>query len=204
VWLEAGSTGPFVDVLTGEVNQAAELGASAKLVYDADSLYMAFEVFDEDVRGGFDPSEQDPKLWTSDAIEILIDPDGNGDNLDYYEIQVNPQNLVFDSEFDSYRKPMQEPNGPYGNQAWASGVRSATKLRGTLDDASDVDEGYVVELSLPWRSLRRARRTPPTPGTMWRMNFFAVGKGSACAWSPVLGEGSFHRASRFGRVYISK
>ncbi len=35
----------------------------------------------------------------------MIDPDGDGDNRDYYEIQLGPQNLVFDSQFDGYNQP---------------------------------------------------------------------------------------------------
>lgn len=48
----------------------------------------------------------------------MIDPDGDGDNRDYYEIQINPQNLVFDSRSDSYNRPRPTPDGPFGHQDW--------------------------------------------------------------------------------------
>ncbi|MDF3071079.1 MAG: hypothetical protein K0R38_6680, partial [Polyangiaceae bacterium] len=73
---------------------------------------------------------------------------------------------------------------------------------GTLDDDKE-DEGYTVELSIPWSSFDRAKRTPPTSVDAWRMNFYAVQSGSAAAWSPILGQGNFHKASRFGRVRFS-
>lgn len=202
-WALSGSTGSFVNVATGEAPSGAELGASAKLLFDDDVLYIGFEVQDEDLRGGFDPKEVDPQLWTRDAVEVMIDPDGEGDNRDYYELQVGPQNLVFDSQFDAYNRPKVEPDGPFGHQEWSSHVRSAVVLRGTLDDDRE-DEGYVVEMAIPWSSFAKAKRSPPRAEDIWRMNFYAVQSGSAVAWSPILRQGNFHLASRFGRIRFAK
>jgi hypothetical protein len=107
--------------------------------------------------------------------------------------------LVFDSEFDAYNLPHVEPNGPFGHQEWSANLQSAVELHGTLDDARE-DEGYVVELSIPWASFRRAKRKPPTAQDTWRMNFYVMQNNSGAAWSPILGQGNFHKASRFGRV----
>lgn len=201
-WQQAAVTGPFVNVATGRPVTSNEIGARAKLLYDDEALFFGFEVVDEDLRGGFAPGEPDPHLWLKDTVEIMIDPDGDGDNLDYYEVQVGPQNLVFDSVFDAYNQPKVEPNGPFGHQEWSSKLTSAVVLKGTLDDDKE-DEGYTVELSIPWSSFDRAKRTPPTSVDAWRMNFYAVQSGSAAAWSPILGQGNFHKASRFGRVRFS-
>lgn len=198
-WTRAATTGSLVNVSTGEAPSANELGASVKLLYDQQALYLGFEVFDDDVRGGFDPSLPDPHLWTRDTVEVMIDPDGDGDNRDYYELQVGPQNLVFDSAFDSYNQPHVEPNGPFGHQEWSSHVRSAVVVHGTLDDDRE-DDGYVVEMAIPWSSFDKAKRTPPKPADMWRMNFYAMQNNGGIAWSPILGQGNFHKASRFGRV----
>jgi hypothetical protein len=213
-WAFAGSTGAFVNVATGESPGAAELAATAKLVFDDQNLYIGFDVQDEDLRGGFDPQQPDPHLWTRDCVEVMIDPDGDGDNLDYYELQVGPQNLIFDSQFDAYNRPKGEPDGPYGHQEWASGVQSAVLLRGTLDDDVE-DDGYVVEMAIPWSSFKKAKRTPPEATDIWRMNFYAVQNGgkrsgdgeqrdSSIAWSPIFGMGNFHLASRFGRIRFAK
>ncbi|RYZ04749.1 MAG: hypothetical protein EOO73_22415 [Myxococcales bacterium] len=198
-WQHASLTGPFVNVTTGRPVTGSELGGRAKLLYDDSALFLGIEVVDEDLRGGFPPNEPDPHLWSKDAVEIMIDPDGDGDNLDYYEVQIGPQNLVFDSVFDAYNQPRVEPNGPFGHQEWSSKLTSAVTLRGTLDDDEE-DEGYTVELSIPWSSFNRAKRTPPTSVDTWRMNLYAMQSGSASAWSPILGQGNFHKASRFGRL----
>jgi hypothetical protein len=202
-WAHAALTGPFVNVTTGRAGTSSELGANAKLLHDDEALYLGVEVVDEDLRGGFSPSEPDPHLWLEDAVEILLDPDGDGDNRDYYELQVGPQNLVFDSVFDAYNEPRVEPNGPFGHQEWSSRVKSAVVLRGTLDDDRE-DEGYTVELAIPWSSFERAKRLPPSAVDVWRMNLYAMQSGSAVSWSPILGQGNFHKASRFGRVRFAQ
>jgi hypothetical protein len=201
-WAHAATTGPLVNVGTGEPATSTEVSGRVKLVYDAQALYVGFDVVDDDLRGGFDPHVPDPHLWTKDTVEIMVDPDGEGDNRDYYEIQVGPQNLVFDSRFDSYNQPRVEPNGPFGHQEWSSGLTSAVTLRGTLDDDKE-DEGYTVEMSIPWSSFGRAKRVPPTTIDSWRMNFYVVQNNAGAAWSPILGQGNFHKASRFGRVRFS-
>jgi len=198
-WRNAASTGPLVNVATGEPVTAKDVTGSVKLVYDEQALFVGFTVIDEDLRGGFDPREADPHLWLKDTVEIMVDPDGDGDNLDYYEIQVGPQNLTFDSQFDAYNLPHTEPHGPFGHQEWSAHLESAVELRGTLDDGQ-VDDGYTVELAIPWASFSRAKRVPPTPADTWRMNFYAMQNNAGAAWSPILGQGNFHKASRFGRI----
>lgn len=198
-WARAATTGPLVNVGTGEASTPSELAGNAKLFYDDQALYVGFEVFDDDLRGGFDPTEADPHLWLKDTVELMIDPDGDGDNRDYYEIQVGPQNLVFDSAFDAYNQPRVEPNGPFGHQEWSAKLTSAVELRGTLDDDRE-DDGYVVEMAIPWASFGKAQHAPPRPNDTWRMNLYAMQNNGGVAWSPILGQGNFHKASRFGRV----
>lgn len=202
VWTRATTTGQLVNAGTGEPQVGGAVTGTVRLIYDNDALYLAFEVFDEDVRGGFDPAQADPHLWTRDTVEVMIDPDGDADNKDYYEIQVGPQNLVFDSQFDDYNRPRVDPDGPFGHQEWSAQLRSAVEVHGTLDDARE-DEGYTVEMAIPWSSLRLAKRTPPNAGDTWRMNFYAMENNGGAAWSPILGQGNFHRASRFGRVHFA-
>lgn len=201
-WAHAATTGPLVNVGTGDPVTSTEVTGRVKLLYDAQALYVGFDVVDEDLRGGFDPNLPDPHLWTKDTVELMVDPDGEGDNRDYYEIQVGPQNLVFDSQFDTYNQPRVEPNGPFGHQEWSSHLTSAVALRGTLDDDKE-DEGYTVEMSIPWSSFGRAKRVPPSAMDSWRMNFYVVQNNAGAAWSPILGQGNFHKASRFGRVRFS-
>ncbi len=199
VWQQAGETGAFRDVATGHPNRRRDLGGSARLLWDDSAMYVGITVIDADVRGGFDTEAKDPHLWTGDTAEIMVDPDGDGDNRDYYEIQIGPQNLVFDSRFDDYNRPVKRPDGPFGHEDWSARLESAVVVDGELDQPGP-DRGYVVEVRIPWSSFAVARHAPPRVGDEWRMNFYAMEKNSGVGWSPILGQGNFHRASRFGRV----
>lgn len=199
-WSQAAGTGLFVDVTSGLPNPQIAGQGEAKLFWDDKHLFVAVEAYDKTVRGGFPEGAKDPHLWERDTVEIMIDPDGDGDNKDYYEIQVGPQNLTFDSQFDDYNKPRGGPDGPFGHEEWTAGGERAVKILGTIDSDSDTDDGYTVEMKIPWSSFTKAQKAPPAPGTSWRMNFYAMQNNGGTAWSPILGMGNFHKASRFGRV----
>ncbi len=199
-WKTAPTAGPFVDVRTGKTNPASPVGGNVKILYDDKAMYLGFDVKDTNITGGFKKGAKDPHLWTKDAVEIMVDPDGDGDNKDYYEIQINPQNLVFDSQFDDYNKPEKKPNGPFGHEEWSAHLKSAVTLNGTMDKPKDKDQGYVVEAMIPWKSFTKAKQVPPKPGDIWRMNFYAMKNNNGLGWSPILGQGNFHKASRFGKV----
>lgn len=200
VWATAKGTGPFVDVGSGRENPAIPSQGSVRVLWDDAFLYAGFEVADKKVHGGWPAGAKDAHLWEKDTIEIMIDPDGDGDNKDYYEIQINPQNLVFDTLYDDYNSPNGNGRGPFGHEDWSARLTSAVQVHGTLDDDSDVDKGYTVEAKIPWASFIKAQRAPPAPGDAWRLNFYAMKNNGGTAWSPILGMGNFHRAARFGRV----
>ncbi|MGC4063749.1 MAG: carbohydrate-binding family 9-like protein [Polyangiaceae bacterium] len=198
-WHTTPQTQPFVHPGTGEsLPESAPLGGTARLRWDDEHLYVAIVAKDIDVRGGFAKDARDPHLWTKDTVEIMLDPEGDGDNRDYYEIQVNPQGLVFDSHFDDYNRPRVLPDEPFGHEDWSALLERTITIQGTIDDPNDVDEGYVVELAMPFRALANIER--PRKGTVWRANFYVMQNNGGVSWSPILGQGNFHKASRFGRL----
>lgn len=203
-WQSAPIAGPFVDPNTGSEAKSSPVQGKARMLWSAEGLFLGVEVTDKDVIGGFKKTDKDPHLWTKDAIELMVDPDGNGDNKDYYEIQINPQNLVFDSRFDDYNQPKTEPDGPFGHQDWSSGVKSKVVVDGTIDKSDDEDKGYTVEALIPWKSFDKAAKSPPELGDTWRMNVYAMQQNSGVSWSPILKAGNFHKASRFGRVLFAE
>ena len=199
-WGRAATTGPFVDVGSGRPNAGIPVQGDARMMWDDTALYVGFEVLEAKVRGGWPAGAKDPHLWEKDTVEIMVDPDGDGDNKDYYEIQVNPQNLIFDTQYDTYNAPSGNGRGPFGHEEWSANLESAIVLHGTIDDDSDTDRGYTVEAKIPWASFSKASKSPPAVGDAWRMNLYAMKNNGGVAWSPILGMGNFHRASRFGRV----
>jgi hypothetical protein len=205
-WGGAASTGPFVDVGTGKPNTVFPVNGSAKLMWDAKNLYVYCEVQQAEPYMGFtsaDAQKDDytaagqPKLWNKDTIEMMVDPDPSGDNRDYYELQINPQNKVFKSQFDTLQQPNGGPNGPFGHEDWDPKLKSAVQLK-KGDDGKVA--GYSVEIAIPWTAYAKAGGSPPKSGDSWRMNFYAMHQNAGVAWSPILGQGNFHHAPRFGRV----
>lgn len=198
-WEDALNLSPFVDAGTGETPAPEAVQGDAKVTWSDEFLYVGFTVKDKDVRGGFPKDAVDPHLWERDTVEIMLEPDGE-DNEDYYEIQVNPQNLVFDSQFDDYNKPRGGKEGPFGHQDWSAKLISAVTVNGTLDDSKDADVGYVVEVAIPWSSLSVAKRAPPAHQDTWRVNLYIMEDNGGVAWSPILRQGNFHKSSRFGKL----
>lgn len=205
-WGGAASTGPFVDVGNGKPNPTAPVNGSAKVLWDDKNLYIAYEVKDEAPYVGFTDAKAQPedftaagqpKLWTKDTIEMMVDPDPSGDNKDYYELQIGPQNKVFKSQFDTLQQPNGGPNGPFGHEDWDPRLKSAVTLQKGPDGKVT---GYTVEAAIPWAAYSKAANHPPAPGDVWRVNFYAMKNNGGVSWSPILGQGNFHKASRFGRI----
>jgi hypothetical protein len=205
-WGGAASTGPFVDVGTGKPNSSFPVNGSAKLLWDDSSLYVLVSVQEADFYTGFtdakaQPSDftaaGQPKLWTKDTIEMMVEPDAVGTNTNYYELQINPQNKVFKSQFDTLQQPSGGPNGPFGHEDWDPKLKSAVKVQKGADGKAT---GYDVEIAIPWSAYAKAANHPPKPGDVWRVNFYAMKQNGGVAWSPILGQGNFHKASRFASI----
>lgn len=190
VWKDAEKLGPFVNTMDGS---PAPQAASARMLWDDNNLYVAFEFEDSDIWSDFE--KRDDKLWTQEAAELFIDADG--DRASYIEVQVNPKNAIFDSWLPSYR----------GNDnAWDAPIKSAVSVNGTVNQRGDKDTGWTVEMAIPHSAvkgrLETMRNVPPTPGTEWRINLFRMDKPEgkpqqASGWSPPL-VGDFHALHRFG------
>jgi hypothetical protein len=205
-WGAAASIGPFVDVGTGKQNISFPVNASAKLMWDDKNLYVLVQVQQADFYTGFKDAKAQPedftaagqpKLWTKDTIEMMVDPDPSGDNKDYYELQINPQNKIFKSQFDTLQMPNGGPNGPFGHEDWDPKLKSAVQIQKGADGKTT---GYNVEAAIPWAAYGKAAEHPPKPGDVWRMNFYGMHENGGVAWSPILGQGNFHKATRFAKV----
>ena len=104
--------------------------------------------------------------------------------------------------------------------AWdIAGLKSAVHIWGTLNNPLDEDQGWTVEMALPWAVLKECahRPAPPRHGDQWRVNFSRVqwerdeggrsGKSSdsrsqTSSWSPQ-GANTMHHPERWGFVQFS-
>ena len=166
-WRSAPWTDDFIDI-EGDTRPRPRYRTRAKMLWDDNCFYMAFDMEEPDLWGTL--TERDSIIYNDNDIEVFIDPDG--DTHDYYELEVNPLGTVFDLML---LRPYRDGGPPI--IAWdVTGLRMAIQHRGTVNRPGDRDEGWSVEISLPWKILREAApgKRPPGAGEKWRVNFSRV------------------------------
>jgi hypothetical protein len=199
VWQTATVLGPFVDTSSGrEVSASHPVDATARIGWDNENLYLGFIVADGYPSVSFRRDDVDPHLWGSaSAVELMLQPGDPGDNRDYYEIQVDTAGAVFDTHWDDYMMPLSGSPAArlFGHQDWSCAAERAATV--------NPGRSYTIELALPWSKFTSARTPiPPRAGDVWRLNLYSFRDGQrlALGWSPIRGQGNFHKSSRFGRV----
>jgi len=183
-WDRAERTGRFVRSLDGKPAAAA---TEARLLWDDQALYVAFQCEDANVATPF--TRDDEQLYTSNVVEIFLNP--SGDLAHYVEIEVAPSNALFDASFTGRRAGM--------DLGWSSGARHAVQVDGTLNDPRDVDRGWTVELAIPFAKLPGGPK--PKRGDEWRFNLYRLRQppGEGQAYSPPM-VGDFHAVEKFATL----
>jgi hypothetical protein len=197
-WAAAAATNAFVQPGDGAEAREHEVAAFAKLGWDDQKLYIGAVVFDRAPFSPFTRDDVDPHDWEkSSALEVMLQPGDPGDNRDYYEMQFDVHGAVFDTHWDDYNVPKGTAAGQptFGHQEWSCKAERAVYLAD--------GRFYSVEIAIPWAALVPGRTaTPPKPGDVWRLNLYSFKDGQrlALAWSPIRGQGNFHKSARFGRI----
>jgi len=166
-WQAAAWTESFVDI-EGDLKPLPFFDTRAKMLWDDVYFYVAAKLEQPHLWGTL--TERDAVIFHNDDFEVFIDPDG--DTHEYYELEINELGTVWDLLLG---KPYRD--GAPAIDSWdIQGLRSAVHLVGTINDASDEDEGWSVELAFPWSVLEECahRPVPPEEGDQWRINFSRV------------------------------
>jgi hypothetical protein len=188
-WDRAEKAGPFVRSLDGKPCTAS---TEARLLWDDENLYVAFLAEDPNVAGQF--FKDDEPLYTSNVVEIFLNP--SGDLKRYDEIEIAPTNALFDASFTGRRQGM--------DLAWSSRARHAVHVDGTLNDPRDIDRGWTAELAIPFAALTGMDKPRPVRGDRWRFNLYRLRQGpgqpgEGQAYSPPM-IGDFHALDRFATM----
>lgn len=211
-WREAAWSEAFVDI-EGTARPAPRHATRMKMAWDDRFLYVGADMGEPHLWATL--TEHDAVIFRDHDFEVFIDP--NGDNHEYYELEINALGTTWDLLLP---KPYKD-DGKAVNGWEIAGLQSAVHLDGTLNDSRDIDRGWSVELALPWGALGElARRaSPPVDGDQWRINFSRVewqlqptGAGGYTkvagtkednwVWSPQ-GVINMHRPERWGYVQFS-
>jgi hypothetical protein len=130
-----------------------------RLLHDDAALYVAFRVVDTDINARF--TERDDPTFLDDAVEIFLNPERRQQSV-YYGFELNARGVLYDYlNFDSRT---------LFKRFDATGIEVAVRIHGTLNDRSDVDDGWTLELAIPWENFERMSPDPPTPGSVWKAN----------------------------------
>ena len=210
-WSTAPWTSDFVDI-EGDARPRPPLRTRAKMLWDDDYFYVAAEMVEPHLWGTL--TKHDAVIFHDHDFEVFIDP--NGDNHEYYEFEINALGTFWDLLL-----PRPYKDGGTALDHWEiPGLRSAVHLEGTLNDPSDTDRGWSVELAFPWEVLGELARRPAPPGEgdQWRVDFSRVewkmrivdgryekvpdGKEDNWVWSPQ-GVVNMHRPETWGYVQFS-
>ena len=166
-WKGASWTSNFVDI-EGVAKPKPRFRTRAKMLWDDTYFYIAAEMQEPQLWATYD--RHDMVIFHENDFEVFLDPDGDG--LHYFEFEINAINTGWDLYLDkSYRQGGKADNG------WEiPGLKTAVRLRGTVNDPKDKDKGWTLEIAFPWSAFDRGPRSPKPPklGESWRVNFSRV------------------------------
>jgi hypothetical protein len=197
LWTAVERSPRFVDMVTGD---PGFFETSAAAVWDDECFYAGFWIEEPFVRASL--TERDSLIFQENDVELFID--GGDCYYEFeinalgtiYEVlfvwkdamdrftgpqwDLRARNVLsFAGDYD--RQPQTFWRGTHSRgPRWAfldwdlPGLQWAVAVDGTLNDDSDIDRGWTVELACPWagmQALANGRAVPPRDGDTWRMFF---------------------------------
>ncbi|MDR3266408.1 MAG: carbohydrate-binding family 9-like protein [Tannerella sp.] len=160
-WKHAVWTEEFRDI-EGTHKALPYYPTKAKMLWDTDYLYIAAELIDKHVWANL--TGHDQIVYHDNDFEVFIDPSNDGHN--YYEIEINALNTIFDLFLT---KPYRSGAGLL--ISWdCKTMKHAVKIKGTLNNPADEDEGWTVELAIPFKDLE----SKVEDKSIWRLGFSRV------------------------------
>ncbi|HOC03709.1 MAG: hypothetical protein BWX89_00637 [candidate division TA06 bacterium ADurb.Bin131] len=150
----------FVRIISFE---KPDMETKAFCLYDDEYLYIGFIMYDMDIWGIYE--KRDSLLYDEDVVEVFLKPNLSKDP--YYEFEVSPRNIVLDAYLGNRTLA--------GNMflrfaKWnCPGLKTAVKVKGTLNNWEDIDEYWSVEIAIPFRSLPSLKKAP-LPDDIWLIN----------------------------------
>lgn len=234
-WQNAPRSPRFADLVNGS---RAVHNTQAAVLWDDTYLYVGYWIEEPFVQAAL--TERDSLIWQENDVELFV----AGQDA-YYEFEINALGTLYEVFFvwdEAYeragynRRPefhrdapgvrpfpgVGFPDHPRGTRTgfWNldfPGLISAVQVDGTLNDNSDRDRGWTVELALPWRGFDAlaapdGRALPPLDGDVWRMDFSRFNTYKAAppaqdsggwAWSPH-GVWDSHIPELFTKVQFSR
>lgn len=194
-WFAAPTVGPFRFTW---YKQGAREQTVAKMLWDDENLYIAHICHDAHITARH--TQHDDPIPEDDCFEIMLAPDPTKENV-YFNVEWN----LHGGYVDGHR-----PAGPAGpRKPWdVQGLHVASTYSGTLNDDSDTDEYWIVEVAIPLDNFAKYMpAAAPKPGYQWRINLNRHGGDTNPQYSQWSSgdtpQPAFHTPHRFGFVTFS-
>ncbi|TVQ08302.1 MAG: carbohydrate-binding family 9-like protein [Bacteroidetes bacterium] len=166
-WQQVPWTEDFVDI-EGSLKPLPHYRTRVKMLWDDEYFYIAAQLEEPHIWATF--TERESIIFLENNFEVFIDP--SGDTHNYFELEINALGTIWDLMLT---KPYR--NGGLPISAWdVAGFRYGIHKQGTINDPSDTDTMWVVEMAFPWKILAETApgKRKPDPGDQWRVNFSRV------------------------------
>jgi hypothetical protein len=160
----------FVDI-EGSLKPLPTYKTRMKMLWDDKYLYIAAELEEPHVWANL--TERESVIFYDDDFEVFIDPDG--DTHHYIEYEMNAFNTQWDLLLlKPYRDDVKQ-NVAIDN--WnINGMKSAVYVDGTINNPTDTDKGWTVEIAFQLDALTELSATGKNPvqGEQYRIGFSRV------------------------------
>lgn len=176
-WNKVSWTSPFIDI---EGKKQPKYKTEVKMLWDDTYFYVLAKMEEPHVWGNL--TKRDTIIFYNNDFEIFIDPDGDTHN--YYELEINALNTAWDL---FVTKPYRTTNAVLND--WnITGLKSAVKVNGTINNPNDTDTGWILEIAIPWAAYKTGyfQKNIPTD-KFWRVNFSRVN------WDHQITDGKYER-----------
>ncbi|MEG0850907.1 carbohydrate-binding family 9-like protein [Flavobacterium plurextorum] len=213
-WSKADWTDLFEDIENGVKPKYA---TKVKMLWDETNFYILAKMEEPHVWANL--KQRDTIIFYNNDFEVFVDPDS--DTFNYYELEINALNTAWDLFLT---KPYRESDIVVANDWNIPGLKSAVKVNGTLNNPNDTDEGWVLEMAIPWAAYKTTFFDQNVPADkFWRVNFSRVNWQHSVkngtyerkkdaegkflpeynwVWSP-MGVINMHEPEKWGYVYFS-
>jgi hypothetical protein len=166
VWKKVAWTENFNDI-EGDIRPKPKFRTRVKMLWDSSYLYLAAELQEPHVWANV--AHHDEVVFRDNDFEVFIDPAGMAKQ--YFEIEINAIATIFDLFLpEPYR------NGSGALISWnCDGLKKAVHVNGSLNNPSDIDSGWTVEMAIPIAEISIGNEAQiPYAGAVWRINFSRV------------------------------
>jgi len=158
-----------------------------RTLWDEQNLYVAFHVQDKNLQAKQTVLDH-PQLYMDDMVEFLIDTRNDKDSC------WNMDDVIYHINILGQKKDDRGTVNCATDPKWNGNAKYAIQLFGTLNDTTDIDIGYDVEVSISWEELGTK------PGSL-SVDFAVGDSGKLFDW---VGASPFRSPYAFGKLILGE